>query len=73
VSAQNASNLFETYMQGQVKFYGFSGNVLLAKNGNIIYQQSFGYADESAAKKLDENSVFDCGSITKQFTRVSLY
>lgn len=72
VSAQNAGNLFETYMQGQVKFYGFSGNVLVARNGNIIYRQSFGYADETAAKKLDENSVFDCGSITKLFTAMGI-
>jgi CubicO group peptidase (beta-lactamase class C family) len=72
VSAQNAGNLFETYMQGQVKLYGFSGNVLLAKNGKIIYRKSFGYADETAGKKLDDNSVFDCGSITKQFTAMAI-
>ena len=59
-------------MQGQVKLYGFSGNVLLAKNGEIIYRKSFGYADESAAKKLDDNSAFDCGSITKQFTAMGI-
>ena len=72
VSAQNTTTLLETYMQGQVKVYGFSGNVLLAKNGKIIYRKSFGYADESAGKKLDDNSVFDCGSITKQFTAMGI-
>jgi len=72
VSAQNTTSLLETYMQGQVKLYGFSGNVLLAKNGKIFYRKSFGYADERAGKKLDDNSAFDCGSVTKQFTAMGI-
>ncbi|HZW71401.1 MAG TPA: serine hydrolase domain-containing protein, partial [Hanamia sp.] len=38
----------------------------------IIYQKSFGLADYSTKKKLDKNSVFDIGSIAKEFTAVGI-
>ena len=59
-------------MQGQAAIYRFNGNVLVAKNGNIVYRQSFGFADYNTKKKLDSNSVFDCGSIAKEFTAMGI-
>ncbi|MEP6627402.1 MAG: serine hydrolase domain-containing protein [Ginsengibacter sp.] len=72
LSAQNSIRLFDTYMKGQSGLYQFNGNVLVAKNGKIIYQKSFGYADYHSQKLLDKNSIFDIGSITKEFTSVGI-
>lgn len=64
--------LLEKYMEGQVKFYNFNGNVLVAKNGRIIYQRSFGYANYDSKELLHKDSLFDTGSIAKQFTAVAI-
>lgn len=70
--AQDNATLFDTYMKGQAQLYGFNGNVLVAKNGKVIYKRSFGFADYNTKKKLDSNSIFDCGSIAKEFTLVGI-
>jgi len=70
--AQNNTSLFDEYMKGQTELYGFNGNVLVSKNGNVIYKKSFGYTDYNTKKVLDENSVFDCGSIAKEFTAMGI-
>ena len=66
--AQNNLSLFDKYMQAQTDLYGFNGNVLVAQNGKVLYKKSFGYADYKTKSKLDSNSVFDIGSIAKEFT-----
>ena len=70
--AQNNTVVFDKYMQVQTDLYQFNGNVLVAKNGKVIYKQSFGYADYDTKIKLDSNSIFDCGSIAKEFTAVGI-
>ncbi len=70
--AQTKLSAFDAYMQGQEELYQFNGNVLVAKNGKIIYQKSVGYADYNSKKQLDEKSIFDIGSITKEFTSVGI-
>jgi len=64
--------VFDEYLEGQANVYGFNGNVLISKNGNVIYKRSFGYADYDTKTKLDSNSVFDCGSIAKEFTAMGI-
>jgi len=70
--AQNKIANFDTYMQSQADLYGFNGNVLVAQDGKVLYKKSFGYADYNAKSKLDSNSVFDCGSIAKEFTAMGI-
>jgi CubicO group peptidase (beta-lactamase class C family) len=72
LNAQNNISLLDTYMNAQANLYGFNGNVLVSKKGNVVYQKSFGFADYSTRKKLDSNSVFDCGSIAKEFTSMGI-
>src|SRR5678816_3423429 len=72
LSAQNNVSLFDSYMKAQSSQYDFNGNVLVSKNGHIIYQNSFGWANYTTKTKLDKNSVFDCGSIAKEFTAMGL-
>ena len=70
--AQDNTALFEEYMKGQADLYGFNGNVLVSKNGKVIYKKSFGYADYNMKKELNDNSIFDCGSIAKEFTAMGI-
>ncbi len=70
--AQNRTTVFDKYMQTQTNLYQFNGNVLVAKNGKVIYKQSFGFADLNTRIKLDSSSIFDCGSIAKEFTAVGI-
>ena len=51
---------------------GFNGNVLVAKEGKIIYEHSFGYADLRERTPLDIKSIFEIGSVTKQFTAMAI-
>ncbi|MCU0436339.1 MAG: beta-lactamase family protein [Raineya sp.] len=49
-----------------------NGNVLIAEEGKIIYNKSFGLAHEISKQKLDKNSIFDLASVTKQFTATGI-
>ncbi len=48
----------------------FMGSVALAKNGEIIYSKSIGYADVENNIKATKNSKYRIGSITKSFTAI---
>ncbi|GGG45341.1 serine hydrolase domain-containing protein [Epilithonimonas arachidiradicis] len=50
----------------------FNGNVLVAKNNKIIYQKSFGFTDETKQTLLNKKSIFNIGSIAKEFNAVSI-
>jgi CubicO group peptidase (beta-lactamase class C family) len=51
---------------------GFNGNVLVAQEGKVIYKKTFGYADLKEKTPLNIESVFEIGSITKQFTAMAI-
>ncbi|MEM0517117.1 serine hydrolase [Aequorivita flava] len=61
------SLMSESYNRGV-----FNGNILVAKNNKIIYQNEFGYSDASKSKALNRNSIFNIGSIGKEFNAVAL-
>ena len=46
----------------------FTGSVMVAKHGNIIYQKAFGIADRSWNIPNSVDTKFKIGSISKQFT-----
>lgn len=50
----------------------FNGNILVAKRGKIIYQKSFGSTDETKKTLLTKNSIFNFGSIAKEFNAVAI-
>ncbi|PZU91380.1 MAG: serine hydrolase [Chryseobacterium sp.] len=50
----------------------FNGNVLVAENNKIIYQKSFGYTDETKQTALNKKSIFNIGSIAKEFNAVAI-
>jgi len=46
----------------------FSGSVLVARDGHILYQHAFGYANLEWKVPNDLQTKFEIGSMTKQFT-----
>ncbi|MFC4164876.1 serine hydrolase [Epilithonimonas zeae] len=50
----------------------FNGNVLISKNNKIIYQKSFGFTDETRQTALTDKSIFNIGSIAKEFNAVAI-
>jgi len=52
--------------------FGFSGALLVAKNGKIILDQGYGMAIRSENIRNTSETVFSTGSITKQFTAAAV-
>jgi CubicO group peptidase (beta-lactamase class C family) len=61
----------DEYMQAAFKT-GFNGNVLVAKNGKILYQQALGYRNFDTKELLDNQSLFTMCSVSKQFTAMGI-
>ncbi len=51
---------------------GFSGTVLLGLNGRKIWSGGYGYADLDNRLRNSPETVFDIGSVTKQFTAAAI-
>jgi CubicO group peptidase (beta-lactamase class C family) len=73
VSAQNSyQQKLQQFMTGQHDYFRFNGNAMVIKNGKIIYQQSLGYADYDSKRPLNDSSVFELASVSKQFTAMGI-
>lgn len=66
--AKNFDLLF-TYLNHQ---NNFNGNVLIAEHGKIVYKKSFGYSNFETKKLLNDKSMFEIASLSKQFTAVGI-
>ena len=72
LSQKNYSELIDNYMQANFTAADFNGNVLVAKSGKLIYQKAFGYRNYNTKTLLDNNSVFELASVSKQFTAMGI-
>lgn len=64
--------LLDGYISENYSRYSPGCAVLVAKNGNIIFQKGFGKANLELDVPVIPESVFRIGSITKQFTAVAI-
>ena len=64
--------LLDGYVSENYSKYSPGCAVLVAKNGNIIFQKGFGKANLELDVPVIPESVFRIGSITKQFTAVAI-
>ena len=51
---------------------GFNGNVLYSKNDSIIFTGNYGFSNFETKKPLDDHTIFDIASNTKQFTALAI-
>lgn len=72
-SAQkNYPALLDQYMKAQVAVHDFSGSVLVARKGKIIYQKGYGLANREWTIPNTKDTRFQIASITKQFTATAI-
>lgn len=57
-------------VQDQISRYNFEGTVLIAENGDIVYQRSAGYKDRETQRIIDNDTKFGIASITKMLTAI---
>jgi CubicO group peptidase (beta-lactamase class C family) len=51
---------------------GVTGGLLIARNGIILLSKGYGWANEEAKTPITPNSIFNIGSVTKQFTGAAI-
>jgi CubicO group peptidase (beta-lactamase class C family) len=62
----------DAFMQHLHQVSGFNGNVLVAKKGKIIYENSFGWANYPHQDSLHVDSKFQLASVTKTITSTAI-
>lgn len=50
----------------------FSGAVLIAENGKITLKKGYGPANRQTNQPIDENTIFELASVSKQFTAIGI-
>jgi CubicO group peptidase (beta-lactamase class C family) len=63
-----ASKRLDTLLSDAISKDMFSGQVAVCKNGEIVYQRQYGYADWQNKRSIKDNTLYNIGSLTKQFT-----
>src|SRR3712207_2898769 len=60
------------YMERVEEERGFSGSVLVARNGELILHEGYGVANEATGEAVTQDTVFDVASLAKQFTAAAV-
>ena len=66
--AQTVSDKLHQYFEAAQKAGTFNGSVLVAQKENILINKGYGHKEIETKKLNDSNTVYQIGSITKQFT-----
>lgn len=76
--AQNIDNNYkdlidriDNYLISNVK-NGYAASVLVASQGNIILSKGYGWSDQNKNLENTSSTVFNIGSVTKQFTAAAI-
>lgn len=56
----------------RLESFGFSGALLVARDGRIVLEKGYGFADREKGVPFTAGTVFCVGSITKQFTAAAI-
>lgn len=65
------TNRIDTYLS-ELEKAGLSGAVLIELNGDKVISEGYGFSDQAKSIKNEPATVFDIGSITKQFTATAI-
>ncbi|GMQ31500.1 serine hydrolase [Algoriphagus confluentis] len=69
---QNQVQKIDSLLNPLFKNGQINGNFLIAEKGKVIYKRSFGLANEETKQPLNEKSIFEIASVTKQFTATAI-
>ncbi|MDF2551039.1 MAG: serine hydrolase [Chryseobacterium sp.] len=72
-NAQNPDRKIDSLIQSEFKESNGPGGVfLVSQKGKPVYKKAFGMANLELDAKLNTNSIFQIGSMTKQFTAIAI-
>jgi CubicO group peptidase (beta-lactamase class C family) len=66
--AQQTTRKLDSMVNLYAQLKGFNGSVLVAQKGAILLEKGYGYKDVALKTKADVNSLYQYGSVTKEFT-----
>lgn len=66
--AQDAGSKIDTLINAYARLHKFNGTVLVAKGGKVLINKGYGYRSVADSVPNTAESIFQLGSITKQFT-----
>ena len=66
--AQEPGDKLDILITAYTKLHKFNGSVLVAEHGAILLNKGYGFRNASDKIMNDEHTIFQLGSITKQFT-----
>ncbi|MCF8231888.1 MAG: beta-lactamase family protein [Bacteroidales bacterium] len=72
MQAQDKVAMLDSLFQTMHQRSQFNGNVLIAQQGKVLYQNSLGYAHRGKQIPLKENILFNTGSVSKAFTALAI-
>ena len=74
VSQHDYGREIASYMDAYQEYYSYpyQGALLIAKEGQVLYEGAFGIADDQTDRMNTVDSVFPIGSVTKSFTGAAI-
>jgi len=72
LQAQPVTTALDSFYTRMARAGQLSGNVLVAENGKIVYQKSFGYADREQQRPNTAGTEFNLASVSKTFTATAI-
>lgn len=69
---EDLTKAFESYMDARVRVSQFSGSVLVAREGQVVFRRGYGLANREWGVPNTPETKFRLGSITKQFTAMAV-
>ncbi|MGA3180274.1 MAG: serine hydrolase domain-containing protein [Verrucomicrobiota bacterium] len=72
-SETEAAAIAAIAQQCMTKYNAPGLSVAVARRGQLVYQQGFGYADKAAGERVTPSSLFRIASVTKPITSVAIF
>ena len=69
---QYYSNVAKNHFEGSLLNRGFNGQMLIAKNGTVVFEKTVGFADMRTKDSLSENTPMHIASVSKTFTGMAI-
>ena len=71
-AAQTIPETIDELLSSYAKQNFFNGTVLVARKGSILLNKGYQWPDRKQEQKADSNTIFQIGSLTKQFTAAAV-
>ncbi len=70
---QTSSQSISDLLDGYYAYDRFWGSVMVTRNGEVIFQKNYGFADKDRNITINTESLFSLASVTKSITAVAIF